>query len=81
MDRGANCFGYHMWASLDCWSWLNAYRNRYGYVEVDLTNQKRIPKKSAHWHRKMTQENGFNADFEPIETFIDLKKIKFEKSS
>src|SRR5699024_4733240 len=36
--EGSNCFGYHMWCFLDCWSWLNSYKNRYGYYRVDLEN-------------------------------------------
>ncbi|MDE8039405.1 hypothetical protein PT110_09570 [Erysipelothrix rhusiopathiae] len=27
MADGANCFGYHLWTFVDCWSWLNGYRN------------------------------------------------------
>ena len=30
IEEGANCFGYHLWTPIDCWSWMNAYKNRYG---------------------------------------------------
>ena len=30
ISEGCNCFGYHLWAPFDCWSWINAYKNRYG---------------------------------------------------
>ena len=25
---------------MDNWSWMNAYKNRYGFISVDLENQK-----------------------------------------
>lgn len=52
---GANCFGYHMWTFVDCWSWLNGYRNRYGFYSVDLETQKRTPKASSFWMRDFIQ--------------------------
>ena len=36
IDEGSNRIGYHLWTFIDCWSWLNAYKNRYGLVELDL---------------------------------------------
>lgn len=54
---GSNCFGYHLWTFADCWSWLNAYRNRYGFFEVDLDNNyQRKPKKSSFWMAKLIKE-------------------------
>lgn len=53
IDKGANCFGYHLWTFVDNWSWLNGYRNRYGYYELDRETQKRIPKKSSFWMRDL----------------------------
>lgn len=49
IQAGANCFGYHLWTFVDCWSWLNGYRNRYGFYRVDLKTQKRYAKKSSIW--------------------------------
>lgn len=58
---GSNCFGYHLWTFVDCWSWLNAYKNRYGLYRVDLTdNFKRTPKKSAEWFAKVIQRNALD---------------------
>ena len=31
--EGAKCRGYHYWAVIDNWSWANAFKNRYGFVE------------------------------------------------
>lgn len=59
ISEGSNCFGYHLWTFVDCWSWLNGYRNRYGFYRVDLETQKRIPKKSSFWMKDVIDKNGF----------------------
>jgi len=56
--EGSNCFGYQLWTFVDCWSWLNGYRNRYGFYRVDLKTQKRTPKKSSFWMREVISNNG-----------------------
>ena len=51
---GAKCRGYHYWAVIDNWSWANAFKNRYGFIEVDLENNyERRLKKSASWLRQV----------------------------
>ena len=59
IEAGSNCFGYHLWTFVDCWSWLNGYRNRYGFYSVDLETQRRTPKKSSFWMREVIAKNGF----------------------
>lgn len=59
IEEGSLCFGFHVWAALDCWSWNNAYRNRYGLVEVDLNDQKRKIKASGWWYRDVAEDHGF----------------------
>lgn len=60
IEEGSNCFGYHMWTFIDCWSWLNGYKNRYGFYRVDLDNNyKRTVKKSGLWFKKLAFNNGF----------------------
>ena len=60
IEEGCNLKGYHLWTFMDNWSWLNAYKNRYGFVEVDIDNgYKRTPKKSAYWFKKLIENNGF----------------------
>lgn len=39
IEEGSNCFGYHLWTPIDCWSWTNAYRNRYGFISNDIHTQ------------------------------------------
>lgn len=59
IEEGSNCFGYHTWTAFDCWSWNNAYKNRYGFISIDLATQKRTIKKSGHWYKRVSDENGF----------------------
>ena len=59
IEEGSNCFGYHSWTPIDCWSWCNAYKNRYGYIAVDLASQKKTIKKSGRWIKEVAENNGF----------------------
>lgn len=59
IEEGANCFGYHMWTPIDCWSWSNAYKNRYGFIAVDLNTQKKTIKKSGKWIKEVSKNNCF----------------------
>ena len=60
IEEGSNCQGYHLWTFIDNWSWTNAYKNRYGYVSLDLKTRKRTIKKSGYWIKKVIEENGFD---------------------
>lgn len=56
IDEGAKCVGYHYWGAIDNWSWANAYKNRYGFIQVDLMDgYKRKKKKSADWIAKVAE--------------------------
>lgn len=57
--EGSNCKGYMHWTFIDCWSWLNAYKNRYGFIELDYETQKRTIKKSGYWFKELSHNNGF----------------------
>ncbi|ENH98021.1 beta-glucosidase [Gracilibacillus halophilus YIM-C55.5] len=59
IQEGSHVKGYHMWSFMDNWSWSNAYKNRYGFVSVDVETQERTLKKSAHWFQKVSEQNGF----------------------
>lgn len=60
MEKGAHVKGYHLWTFMDNWSWTNAYKNRYGFVAVDLENNcKRTVKKSGRWFKEVIAQNGF----------------------
>lgn len=56
---GCNIRGYHLWTFIDCWSWINAYKNRYGLVSLDLDTQQRTIKKSGEFYQALSRDNGF----------------------
>ncbi|HEM3495574.1 glycoside hydrolase family 1 protein [Streptococcus suis] len=60
IEEGSNCFGYHMWTPIDCWSWSNAYRNRYGLIATDIHTQVKTIKKSGQWFKMIANQNGFS---------------------
>lgn len=60
IEEGANCLGYHMWTCMDNWSWTNAYKNRYGFISVDLADGKRTIKKSGYWFKEVADTNSFS---------------------
>ena len=63
IEEGANCMGYHYWGLIDNWSWCNAFKNRYGFIEVDLMkNYSRRLKKSAHWIKELIEERDQKED-------------------
>lgn len=60
IEEGANLKGYHVWTFIDNWSWLNAYKNRYGLISLDLDNDyKKTIKKSGEWFKELADANGF----------------------
>ena len=58
IEEGSNCFGYHMWTPIDCWSWLNSYKNRYGFISNNIHTQIKTVKKSGYWFKEVTESNG-----------------------
>jgi len=66
IQEGSNCFGYHAWTPFDCWSWNNAYKNRYGFIAIDLNDQKRTIKKSGYWLKDVADNNGYEYDTDNI---------------
>ncbi|MCA9765610.1 MAG: glycoside hydrolase family 1 protein [Carnobacterium sp.] len=59
ISEGSNCFGYHLWTPIDCWSWKNAYRNRYGLISNNIHTQVKTIKKSGYWFKNVAEENKF----------------------
>ncbi|UFU00786.1 glycoside hydrolase family 1 protein [Radiobacillus kanasensis] len=52
VNEGANCKGYMLWAFSDNVSPMNAFKNRYGLVEINLEDDRnRSLKKSAYWYK------------------------------
>lgn len=60
IQEGSNVKGYHLWTFMDNWSWTNAYKNRYGFVSVNLNKDgERTIKKSGKWFKTVAENNGF----------------------
>ena len=60
-EAGCHCHGYLVWSYIDNVSAINAFKNRYGLLELNLDTGERIPKKSAYWFSdilRKTHENG-----------------------
>jgi beta-glucosidase/6-phospho-beta-glucosidase/beta-galactosidase len=51
-----------MWTFIDNWSWINAYKNRYGLVQLDLASQRRTVKKSGAWFAEVARRHGFDKE-------------------
>ena len=58
IEESSNCFGYHLWTPIDCWSWTNAYRNRYGFISNNIHTQVKTIKKSGEWFKTVSEQNG-----------------------
>lgn len=59
ITEGSNYFGYHVWTPIDCWSWLNSYKNRYGLISNNIHTQIKTVKKSGEWFKTLAENNGF----------------------
>lgn len=55
-NMGSNCFGYFVWSFVDNLSAINAFKNRYGLLELDLKTGNRIPKKSLYWFKEIMKD-------------------------
>jgi len=49
--------GYFLWSLLDNFEWLDGYSKRFGIHYVDFATEKRTPKLSAEWYRKVIARN------------------------
>jgi beta-glucosidase len=58
MADGVPVRGYFVWSLLDNFEWDSGYRERFGLVHVDYPSQKRTPKKSFEWYRRVIAANG-----------------------
>jgi beta-glucosidase len=49
--------GYFLWSLIDNFEWADGYGKRFGIYYVDFKTQKRTPKLSAEWYRKVIAQN------------------------
>ena len=62
IEDGANCLGYHYWGVIDNWSWINAFKNRYGFIRVCLDDgYKRKEKNQLHGLEKLLEQTNLNS--------------------
>jgi beta-glucosidase len=67
VEEGANCEGYMLWAFTDCVSPMNAFKNRYGLVRIELNEERtRSLKKSAAWYRSLIDERWLPFEEKPL---------------
>jgi beta-glucosidase len=57
---GVDVRGYFHWSLMDNFEWAEGYKQRFGLIHVDYSNQKRTLKDSAHWYAQVIRENGAN---------------------
>jgi beta-glucosidase len=63
VEEGSNCKGYMLWSFTDNVSPMNAFKNRYGLVEINLDDYRnRKLKKSAYWYKKLIETKEFEVD-------------------
>ncbi|MEC6747698.1 glycoside hydrolase family 1 protein [Marinilactibacillus sp. XAAS-LB27] len=56
VEAGSSCEGYMLWAFTDCVSPMNAFKNRYGLVRIDIENDlNRSMKQSGYWYKEMIE--------------------------
>ena len=61
--EGSGILGYMLWAFTDNVSPMNAFKNRYGLVEIDLDhNRDRRLKKSAYFYQQTIKDRFFMYD-------------------
>jgi beta-glucosidase len=58
MAEGVRLKGYQVWSLLDNFEWAHGYGKRFGLVHVDFATQKRTPKRSALWYRRVIEQGG-----------------------
>jgi beta-glucosidase len=49
--------GYFLWSFMDNFEWAFGYSKRFGIVRVDYPTQRRIPKASFDWYRRVIAAN------------------------
>ncbi len=62
LEEGCNILGYQMWTYIDNWSFTNAYKNRYGFIELDLNTGERVKKLSSNWMKTIGETNTLSFD-------------------
>jgi beta-glucosidase len=57
IEAGVDVRGYFTWSLVDNFEWAEGYTKRFGLVHVDYETQRRTPKDSFDWYRRVIAEN------------------------
>jgi beta-glucosidase len=52
-SEGVDVRGYYVWSLTDNFEWAEGYNQRFGLIHVDFATQKRTPKASYHWFKRL----------------------------
>lgn len=67
VNEGIPCEGYMLWAFTDCVSPMNAFKNRYGLIRIELDDKRtRSMKKSATWYHSLIEDRILEFDDEIV---------------
>ena len=62
MQEGVPVMGYFYWSILDNFEWQLGFKERFGLIFVDYQSQKRTPKDSAWWYKRVIESGGAALD-------------------
>lgn len=60
IEEGVRLKGYFVWSLMDNFEWIYGYAKRFGLIYMDYLTQKRIFKESAHWYKRVIENNGIS---------------------
>jgi beta-glucosidase len=58
IQTGAKVKGYFHWSLTDNFEWADGFRPRFGLIEIDYKNLKRLPRPSAYVYADIIKHNG-----------------------
>jgi beta-glucosidase len=62
IGAGVPLAGYFAWSLMDNFEWDHGYAQRFGICWVDYATQRRIPKDSALWLKRVIEDNALTID-------------------
>ena len=57
IEEGVRLEGYFVWSLMDNFEWSFGFSKRFGLVHIEYSSQRRIPKESFDWYRKVIATN------------------------
>ena len=85
IEKGVEVRGYYYWSFYDNFEWSFGYTKRFGLVRVNYETQKRYPKASFQFFKKICGENGIHlnetSDFGRFFIDSELKSLSLDQDS